>query len=98
MQGAVLLDAETQTAGVVAAVYAGCVAQSWSSKTMLQLIRRKAALLSPDEQPSSLGSTVLGESQAYRVTVVDAVMTMPSYVHPCKRGVAASQQLPPSSS
>ena len=55
-----MLDAQSRTAAVVASEYASCVAESWSSKSMLQLIRRKADAhaLAASELPSPSSITL----------------------------------------
>jgi hypothetical protein len=66
-QGEALLEPGTKVTAGVAAEYARCTAEVWSSKGMLELIRRKmsssAAPASPD-RPSTSTSSPLGESRA----------------------------------
>ena len=62
-QGEALLDPAAKVTAGVAAEYARCTAEVWSSKGMLELIRRKmssaAAVGSPD-RPSTSTSSPLG--------------------------------------
>ncbi len=60
-----MLDVATKTTRVVAAEYAQYTEATWSSKGMLEVIRRKmsaAALDSPDK-PSTSTSSPLGDPQ-----------------------------------
>ena len=73
LQGEPFLDPQTSTARSVAAEYAAARGDTWSSKDMLQLIRRKSQV------PQRLGTSQAGQScrcaswVACRVTVAGSV-------------------------
>lgn len=68
IQGESLLDVASKTTRAVAAEYAQYTDATWSSKGMLEVIRRKmsaAALSSPDKPSTSTSSPMGALTHAY---------------------------------